>query len=768
MTDDFIGARGAHSNYLSDSPLPADADGLKRDELGFDRLSSHIVSEIDRCPTAEGGFVFGINGKWGSGKSTLLNQVQYKLHKKDSYLVMCFNPWLQPGRDHVEAFFYDLAATFRLLPEQKSYLRIVQSIEKFANSLAATSLAFAGLAKVLNLLTAILSLFVTSIVIKMSPFEAIGTLVSGGISLVASLWIVDKIADRFLVYYRNKSRPPLLLVKEDLAHRLGRGTKRVVVIIDDIDRLPPKDICQIFQLVKNNGDLPNLIYLLGFDRTVVRDVLTKEYTPAYSQFSEKIVQQEFPIPLPERSAIPHFVERELDRAIADCVVAVSLKQYWSVNRWTNTWVLHLQGFVTTIRNAKRIINSVRMHMPLMVEEGTVEIDPVDFLVMQFLSVKFPDLCDYIGRNKNVFIYTRHLNRFSDLSDSEKRDMVDGFDNALKLVPLSERESVRELIQQLFPRAGTAEIGIHAHPPADDDADRMRIFYEPIFERYFTYLIYEGDLSNAVVESAYKALSQPDRFLQVAGPFRKSPRLRVLLDKVRRRLTRLEDMFPYRSNFISLVLELADDMTDDKDRPDEPVHWFVPNTIELTLRDKTPEVRANILQGVIPSLKRPFGLLTCLGIWEAEAIREPGIDHFLSRERLDSLIQDSIRLGQEWFNSKQWLDHPHFPRLLWLVKHWSAPEFEATLKGRLADVKELNKFVAHYLRVVETVKYGEVAGSVEYKFNFVGAKEVIDLGWLYQRVGQISTDETDSETVKIALAKFREDYPRYLSGELREP
>jgi hypothetical protein len=754
--------------YLSDAPLPASADGIMRDALGFDHLSHHIVSEIERCPTSHSGFVFGIQGKWGTGKSTLLNQVRFLLDKNESYRVLTFSPWLQPGRDHVEAFFYDLGAGLKQLPNDKSYKRAIAFAKALSQAADVTATAVGLFSKLSVALVVILAALTGIAAFEAFSISWLSPWLLASMAIVSVFSLVSDLVDKIRQFVITQSRPPLDSLKNDLAVCLGRAKKRIVVIIDDIDRLPPKDICQIFQLVKNNGDLPNLIYLLGFDKVVVRDVLIKEYGDAYAQFTEKIVQQEFPIPFPEKSAIPTFIHGELDRAIADCGAEESLKQYWSVDRWANIWELHLQGFVSTIRDAKRIVNCVRMHLPLMVERGTIEINPVDFLVMQFLSVKFSDLHYYIGRNKEVFIYTRRPTRFLGIDAREKEQRVKGFETALNLVPSADRESVRKLLQELFPLVGTLDIGIHASPPPDDDADRMKIFYEPIFERYFTYLTYGGDVSNAMVEGAYGALSHPEKFLQLAEPFKNSPQLRVFLDKVRRRLKRLGDKSPNRSNFIRVVLELADDMTYDKHGLEDPVHWFISNTIEVTLRDETQEVRGNIMQGTLYSLKRPFGLLSCLGIWEAEAIQEPGVAHFLTRAQVDSLIQDAMRLGRDWFNSSQWLEHPHFPRLLWYLKHWSPPEFEATLKGMLGKEEEFKKFVAHYLRVIETVKYGEVAGAIEYGFNFVGAKEVIDLGWLYQRVCRTSIHDSDDERSKIALRRLREDYHKFVSRGLNQP
>ena len=47
-------------------------------------------------------------------------------------------------------------------------------------------------------------------------------------------------------------------------------------MIDDIDRLQPDELCDLFKAIKGVGDLPNVIYLLAFDHEMVAQTLTKK------------------------------------------------------------------------------------------------------------------------------------------------------------------------------------------------------------------------------------------------------------------------------------------------------------------------------------------------------------------------------------------------------------------------------------------------------------------------------------------------------------
>ena len=63
---------------------------------------------------------------------------------------------------------------------------------------------------------------------------------------------------------------------------------RNIVIIDDIDRLAPSEMRLIFSLVKSLGDLPNVVYLLSFDRAVVTRSLAAGEDGVSADFLEKI------------------------------------------------------------------------------------------------------------------------------------------------------------------------------------------------------------------------------------------------------------------------------------------------------------------------------------------------------------------------------------------------------------------------------------------------------------------------------------------------
>ena len=58
---------------------------------------------------------------------------------------------------------------------------------------------------------------------------------------------------------------------------LGESGKRILIMIDDIDRLDDTEIATVFKLVKLAADFTHTAYVLAFDYDVVATALSKRY-----------------------------------------------------------------------------------------------------------------------------------------------------------------------------------------------------------------------------------------------------------------------------------------------------------------------------------------------------------------------------------------------------------------------------------------------------------------------------------------------------------
>ncbi len=123
--------------------------------------------------------------------------------------------------------------------------------------------------------------------------------------------------------YNSKS---ISEVKQEIKSILINRQQKLIIIVDDIDRLNQSEIKQIFGLIKINADFPNTIYLLAFDRKVVEQNLEEQSGVSGKDYLDKIVQVNFNIPFTRSSKILEYLLQEIDRILD--ILPESAKDYF--------------------------------------------------------------------------------------------------------------------------------------------------------------------------------------------------------------------------------------------------------------------------------------------------------------------------------------------------------------------------------------------------------------------------------------------------------
>ena len=175
-------------------------------------------------------FSVGLYGEWGSGKTSLLNMILETIEQDGcDVVVLRFNPWLcSEPKQLVTQFFKQLSAAIKMKKAKGD--RVWELVDQYADILDATSaIPYVG--------------------IVVSSFGKL-------ITTKAKNQVLQKAND-------------LQGTKNEIIKSLSESKTKIVVAIDDIDRLSEEEIVSVFQLVKALADFPNTIYLLAFDYDVV-------------------------------------------------------------------------------------------------------------------------------------------------------------------------------------------------------------------------------------------------------------------------------------------------------------------------------------------------------------------------------------------------------------------------------------------------------------------------------------------------------------------
>ena len=416
--------------HISPSPRVFQADqpitSPQEDRYGRALLAQSLAQHILAYSSQES-IVIGLTGTWGSGKTSLINLCLHyidektKLHSNKKPIVLRFTPWYYSGSEQLlEQFFVELCQSLEqtnsgpLLRKLNFYLKTFNKfIDKLKVKYTRKSYVLSRLA---NLSYAVL-------------FARLDSLFNG-------------VLTNFSQSLKNPlNPPPLETQKEQISAEMRKLEKKVLVVIDDIDRLEPHEMLQIFRLVKLLADFPNVIYLLAFDRTVVEQVLKKERIQP-DKYLEKIVQIPVEVTPPLPDALQHHILEQIESLLRECGYS---EKSLDEGRWRTVWPI-LSRLFQTQREATRFLNLLRFRFPTVKEE----VDAVDFIAITALEVFAPALLSSLREHKHFLLNRIELIHEVGYPDSLKESVRALLEKLKAKVPPVLLPHIEDLLFTLFP------------------------------------------------------------------------------------------------------------------------------------------------------------------------------------------------------------------------------------------------------------------------------------------------------------------------------
>ncbi len=380
------------------------------DRLNYSPFASRIAKIITSL-AAPNGYVIGIHGQWGTGKSTVINFILAYLnkhnaeHEDDQVIHIDFRPWIVSGhQDLITAFFKILSE--RLGPKDNRWIRFLRWALRSVHGTTD------------NLVDAAATVALT--------IDQTG--IASGFGASVTKKSVNALLARFL------EDPSLQTAYENLKVQLGRSGKRFVVTIDDIDRLEDDDVRAIMQLVKSIGQLPNVVYLLSYDRDIVWSALDKNVDRTGPRFAEKIVQHEIELPRLDRNALLSLLDEEISFLTAD--TPNDTRWHYLVRDGINRWI-------RSPRDVVRVSNAVKFSWPAIEDE----IDAQDLLAMECIRLFDQAAFSWIRDNRD-FLFGE--GRFVMSNDDVKIEVAN---NLKTRIPDHLRPQVMRIVTVLFPQVG---------------------------------------------------------------------------------------------------------------------------------------------------------------------------------------------------------------------------------------------------------------------------------------------------------------------------
>jgi len=364
---------------------------LEQDLLSREKFIEDLQRGIESLPFDDS-FVFGLYGSWGEGKTSVINLLKNKFKESRDYLVVNFDPWYFKDEEAILLAFYSqmeqsISQKF-ILPDSKKIFMKYQNLISM------------GLSQ-------------TGITINFSDTKE----------------SIEEIRQRIESY-------------------ITQTKKKIIIFVDDIDRLQPKEILLVFKLVRLSANFKNTIFLLAFDPVIVQNYFKIDLN-IDSEFLEKIVQKPIPLPAIEQQYIDQFLDNHIEKLFDELVISRERREKFEKD-FSVIYRTQIVKFFKTLRRAKRYLNGLRSTLPPIKNEVNLH----DFLILEVIRVFCSRLYSDIRNNPWFYIPSKwstevyFLSPFSNLEEDKKYKLIK--EHIEKLIKNEkEGEVLKELLKDIF-------------------------------------------------------------------------------------------------------------------------------------------------------------------------------------------------------------------------------------------------------------------------------------------------------------------------------
>ena len=381
------------------------------DFLGIDNHAQALTNFIKSCQTP---LTVGIQGEWGSGKTSLLNSISHKLGDK-GYKIITINAWEQALLSKPEETLLKIVneiinnLTDELSDKEKYKNKISQNFEKITKG----ALRVAGAAIGGN-----------------ATAEVVKDLMDNNQSVINDL--------------KNTLKEVTLKIVD------RRNYDKIVIYVDDLDRIDPPDAVSILELLKNIFDIEHCVFVLAIDYQVVVKGLEKKFGKRndsneweFKAFFDKIIQLPFMMPIGQYD-IGNYVQSLLQQVnylnsaqdkVNDVVVSEALTSIIEFSIGGNP------------RSLKRLVNSLSLIQMFMDarenKDQSSKMTETEKDILMFaivcMQIQYPDIYEMLSLFPN----------FKSWDDEAVHEITDGKEKNVEIYPNFKEDKEAISVKDLF-------------------------------------------------------------------------------------------------------------------------------------------------------------------------------------------------------------------------------------------------------------------------------------------------------------------------------
>lgn len=354
------------------------------DLLDLDLFVDSIEDSLVQCKPKEN-YVISLTGKWGCGKTSVINMLKNKINSSDNAVLDVFNPWKYDNKLSLFKGFYN--HIFKLFGKNYGYFNYKELFKKYENL-------------IFNLLEN-----------------------KTNISLHNIFNNCDKDIDA---------------IKSNINDCINYNDKKIIIVIDDIDRLDKQQILLIFKTVKTLFDFNNIVYILCYDEERIKNIFEKELR-IDPDYLNKIVQNKITMPIIENSKISEIGIK----CIINLLEIYNIKKYNKAMLNTNLKLI-FKDF-NDLREVIRFINTISISIKYC---DKLQLDICDYIALEYIKFKDIKLYNDIYNHSKMFVSEDREQNFDyDWLDANRfNEKAKEYFNAI----FKDKEHIKKILTNVFP------------------------------------------------------------------------------------------------------------------------------------------------------------------------------------------------------------------------------------------------------------------------------------------------------------------------------
>ena len=699
--------------FKEDCPISLlDDDKLNRREFAESLAQAILNHKKENCLT------ISLMGKWGSGKTSIINMVEDYWDRSDSEnIIVHFDPWYFSNRDDLIFQFFDILSN---IPEKDFTDKInINNLKRLGKSL-----------------------------VNMTSFS----LNVGLASVNFDPELNDELSDG----------ETLLSLKESITNEFKQLNKKVIIIIDNIDRLSDKEVSQILMLVKSLADFPRVVYILSFDKDVVVGSLKNLKIHAPEMFLEKIIQIPIVVPEIRKSQLDNLVLNHLGEFYEEYYDGDDLKKDF-LDLYSN-----LRLFFDNLRDLYRYLNIINFYFSVFKDNVNIN----DFMLILAIQLFEHKIYNKIKDNPSLFIVSIEI-----LKDFEKENSKKKFEEIIDLHSKLPGEDMYNVLLKLFPRVRMYYRNIDLNDFYIEWKYDFRICTVEHFDNYFTLNLDSDDLSVKSIDDLFNLTDTVEissRFLE----YNNNNQTKELFDII---INRMRDIKKENAQyFINSLIDIGDQLQ-------IPINTFLEKRIylgrildDLLKKYNNNSERFEALEKAIGNSENSLYVAVeflssqdfIYNRFNYENDRKDVSEALIDENDLEKLEDMMVLKIRKWDETDKLWDSLDLEYILYSWEFWDK-EIDVNKRVRefISEGKNALRFAKGFRNINSTIMHADSPSEIVQKFNLKSmVKYFDDIENLRSKYVEVCKNESliddEKEICDSLIKQISEDYEIgiYRSGE----